>query len=103
MRILWLRIWMTIKYSWWWSYLAREHREKKLIDFTPEELDNMWDDDTIDIKNFSHMDPGPAKDRMREMLTDRRDWYFKQRLIDWADQIATALWLDEEKHVGSQG
>lgn len=101
MRILWLRFWMTVKYSWWWTYLAREHGEKKLIDFTPEELDNMWEDDTIDIKNFSHMDPGPAKDEMREMLTERRDWYIQQRLSDWAEQINVALWLDEEHSVRS--
>jgi hypothetical protein len=93
--IFWLRVKSTIINSWWWTYLAREHREKTLFDFTSKELDEMWEDDVVDIHNFTHMDPGPAKEKMRQILMVRRDWYFLQRLYDWAEQIDVALWTDE--------
>lgn len=73
----------------------RLYRSPKPINFTEEELDNMWEDDVVDIHNFSHMDSGPAKDKMRLMLTDRRNWYYQQRLNDWAEQIDVALWVDD--------
>lgn len=73
----------------------RLYRSPKPIDFTDEELDSMYEDDTIDVKNFYRMDPGPAKDEMRIMLTDRRNWYRRQRLDDWAEQIDVALWSDD--------
>lgn len=103
MAIFWLRLKSSLVNSWWWTYLAKEHREKHWFDFTPEEVDDMWDDDTIDIKNFSHMDPGSAKKQMYKMLVERRNWYIQQGLSDWAEQIDTALWLDKENHVGSKG
>lgn len=73
----------------------RLYRSPELIDFTDEELDNMWEDDVVDIHNFSHMESGPAKDEMRAMLSERRKWYNKQGLLDWAEQIDVALWVDD--------
>lgn len=68
----------------------------KLINFTEEELDAMWEDDTIDVKNFSRMDEGQDKNAFRKMLKDRMYWYETQHLNDWADQIDVALWIDEK-------
>lgn len=97
MTIYWLRLKNSFKNCFWWIHLRRG---PKLINFTDEELDDMWEDDTIDIKNFTHMDPGPARDEMRLMLTDRRNWYIQQRLDDWADQINIALWIEEGERRG---
>lgn len=91
---------MTIINSWWWSYLAKEHREKNIFDFTNDELNEMWDDDAIDIKTFTYMEAGPARDAMRRSLVARRDWYIQQRLNDWAGQIDIALWIDEGERSG---
>lgn len=69
----------------------------KLINFTDEELDAMWEDDTVDIKNFGRMDEGPDKNAFRKMLVDRMHWYETQRLDDWAEQIDVALWIDNKE------
>lgn len=66
-------------------------RVSKPVKFTHDELDYMWEDDTIDIKNYLNMEPGQAKDEMRAVLSERRKWYNKQGLNDWAEQIDIAL------------
>ena len=73
---------------------------RRFVDVDNQELDAMYEDDTIDIKNFGRMDEGPAKDEFREMLTERMNWYIKQRLSDWAEQIHVALWIDETFNKG---
>lgn len=69
---------------------------RPLLTFTPEELEYMWNDDTIDIKNFGNMSPGLVKDKVRTTLELRHDWYLKQGLLDWAEQIDVALWIDKK-------
>lgn len=73
----------------------RTFYKKKLVSFTNENLDAWWDDDTVDIKNFSHLDKGtPEHKEMKKMLTKRMFWYTRQGLFDWAEQIDVALWSD---------
>jgi hypothetical protein len=74
----------------------RVSKPQEITEFTEDELEAMWDDDTVDIKNFSRMDPGPSKDEFREMLEYRMKWYERVRLYDWAEQIDVALWLDSK-------
>lgn len=83
-----------------WHRMVREFFGFRLNwtrSFSDQELEDMWDDDTIDVKNFSRMEEGRAKDEMRQMLSSRKAWYEKHRLFDWADQIGEALWADEDE------
>ena len=50
-------------------------------------LDWMWEDDTIDIKNFRNMQDGPNKHQEFCVLLKRMEQYEKDGLYDWAEQI----------------
>lgn len=69
-----------------------------LIRYSREELDMMYDNDTVDIKQFGRMKPGRAKDEMRASLEAQRQWYNKAGLLDWAEQIDIALWIDDKEN-----
>lgn len=84
----------TIQETRRWLKEQQKQSHKRIHEFTDEELDYMWDDDTIDIKNFSRMEEGSAKQRFRQMLKDRMEWYYKQGLVDWAEQIDVGLWSE---------
>ena len=79
-------------------FCRRSVAEDEQLDFTDQELDDMWEDDLIDIKNFGRMEAGRAKDETRAVLEERRKWYNKQGLNDWAEQIDIALWIDDKEH-----